>query len=40
MVQAIRHKMQASTQRTQPENLLEEDEQAETDEMYQNAEIK
>jgi transposase-like protein len=36
-VQAIRHRMQANAQRIQPENPLEEDEQAETDEMYQNA---
>jgi transposase-like protein len=36
-VQAIRHKMQVNAQRMQPENPLEKDEQAETDEMYQNA---
>jgi transposase-like protein len=36
-VQAIRHQLQVNAQRMQPENPLETDEQAETDEMYQNA---
>jgi hypothetical protein len=36
-VQAIRHQMQANAQLMQPDNPLEGDEQAETDELYQNA---
>jgi transposase-like protein len=36
-VQAIRQRMQANAQRLQPDNPLEQDEQTETDEMYQNA---
>jgi hypothetical protein len=36
-VQAIRQQMQANARLIQPNNPLETDEQAETDEMYQNA---
>jgi transposase-like protein len=36
-VQAIRHQMQINAEAMQPDNLLEQDEQTETDEMYQNA---
>lgn len=36
-IQAIRHQMQANAHQMQANNLLEGDEQAETDEMYQNA---
>ena len=36
-VQSIRQQMQANAQRMQPDNPLDHDEQAETDEMYQNA---
>ncbi|MEP7288965.1 MAG: hypothetical protein ABI947_24695 [Chloroflexota bacterium] len=36
-VQAIRQQMQTNARLMQPDNPLEEDEQTETDEMYQNA---
>ena len=36
-VQAIRHQMQTNAEVMQPDNPLEQDEQTETDEMYQNA---
>ena len=36
-VQTIRQQMQLNAQHMQPDKPLEEDEQAETDEMYQNA---
>ncbi len=36
-VQAIRQQMQVNAQRIQPDYPLEQDEQTETDEMYQNA---
>ena len=36
-VQAIRQQMQGNAQIMQPDNPLEQDEQTETDEMYQNA---
>jgi len=36
-VQTIRHQMQTNAEFIQPDNPLEQDEQTETDEMYQNA---
>ncbi len=36
-VQAIRQELQANAQRLQPTNPLDQDEQTETDELYQNA---